>query len=325
VIDLADREAPSLYEGLARVLLESLGGNADYLLPADYRGSTEERMLEFVAEAKDPETLILEHLSPTQLSELARTGMEMEERPLDRRADARQILRNLGWDIPKPTGFSIESGTGELEKVLAKCRLARVDKDQRSAVLEAALITERSMKLSVSSWLRLAGRSGTEVLPAKTPQRKSLGDWKSDFVSTPKQLSSIDWKYRQTFDRVKRSLKRECATKKLDALMSLRNDVAHGRDLPSREEVFAAIDGVRELFDRLARNLVLPVVVEPQEERRDRYGRLTLVAEDGRGRTQEIFLSESIDLTRPLVWIPLDTNPRNVDPPLLDHDDAWDD
>jgi hypothetical protein len=68
----------------------------------------------------------------------------------------------------------------------------------------------------------------------------------------------------------------------------------------------------------LLEEAALPVVLQPVEETRDRYSRFRLRLLDHGERDVELVVAGPTDLTKPRIILRASTNPREVDPELLD-------
>jgi hypothetical protein len=118
---------------------------------------------------------------------------------------------------------------------------------------------------------------------------------------------------------------------RFNRLIATRNKVEHDKaEFLSRpiEEVreamrLAAQAGETAIADLLSRR-VLPQVLQPLEEHRDRWERLRLELQDAHRRTVEMFVDFPTDLAKPLLWFPAGSNPREVAPSLVKLSDVAD-
>jgi len=298
VLALADAERPSLYDGVAAILeTEYSTGELDAMLPPELRGEAHERLVEFVATHSRPDEL---------LSELGRRALQAHAETLgveagtnaDVKRIARSVLAGLGFSVPRAPDFSVEFAGDGLQRLAGDIRLARSVPDAKHAFDEAERLVLRTLRLATLSWARLVpgdwqdlalriverarGRSPRDV------NLLTLGDWKSVFDALPKELAAHEPPIGPLFEQHRRALKALKATASLDLFVKVRNRLAHPDDREtSLNEVLEAVDAMATLLRNLSERQVLPVVLDPQEERRDRWGRLLLVALDGRGRTRD--------------------------------------
>lgn len=329
VLALADAGLPSLYHGLASLLEEEYSPEElEAMIPADFRGDFRDRLVEFVATHPRPDELLLD-LGRRPLRAVA-NRLQIEVDPAaDVRHLARLVLASLGFSTPETPRFSVESAADELRRVTSDLRLARDSLEAQVPFARAEQNVLRILRLSVECWSRLMSGSGWEATVAALVResggrstgvnRMTLGDWKAAFVELPKRFATSSSSIGRLFQSHQRTLKRLKAPAVLDNFVSVRNRLAHPGDEPPPDpsRISESLGRLAALIDDLISAQVLPVVLTPEEVRRDRWGRTLLVAIDGRGGTAELVVSEPIDLTRPLIWLPRLVNPREVDPILL--------
>ena len=80
-------------------------------------------------------------------------------------------------------------------------------------------------------------------------------------------------------------------------------------------------DGLRSVIHKLQvllEEAALPVVLQPVEEIRDRFSRFRLRLLDHDEREVELVVTGPTDLTKPRILLRSNSNPREVDPELLD-------
>jgi hypothetical protein len=125
----------------------------------------------------------------------------------------------------------------------------------------------------------------------------------------------------------KKTLTKGKVTELLDAHVRGRNAIEHPRgdmmSKPLAERRQFAADAMQagvEALQRLLDRGVLPHVLEPTDETRNRWGLLTLRALDEDGVHLEFYVASPTDLTRPWLWFATGTNPREVEPLFVDFD-----
>jgi hypothetical protein len=236
------------------------------------------------------------------------------------------VLGVLGFSLPRPLVFSIEAAADDLRRFAGDLSLSRALDDLAGPFRQVERRVLGVLKLSVLCWARLLAGDAWEVAlqeiveqtggaPFRGIHRMTLGDWKSSFATLPKRLQDGSAPTAAVFHAHTRTLKRLKTIAILDNFVRVRNRIAHPDDEPlAAADLADSVGAVAGLLDELTKSQMLPVVLDPQEERRDRWGRRLLVAVDGRGRTREFVVRDSIELTEPLVWIPRIGNPREVDP-----------
>jgi hypothetical protein len=85
-----------------------------------------------------------------------------------------------------------------------------------------------------------------------------------------------------------------------------------------RDDAVTILEQVIEALRAAESAGALPRMLQPVSEVRDPYGRITLRLVDHAGRSVEFLMTKPSDLTEPVIVIPSDTNPREVDPARVD-------
>lgn len=331
VLALATEHLPNLYGALASILEEEYPPEVlEKKIPSSYKGSLRERVAEFVAAAPELDKLLTELGWRPLTGVCQRFGLPTEA-SWDIRQLAGAILKAIGFLLPVAPVFSVETAVPGLYRVENDVSLARDVGEATGPMERAERIVTGVLKLASLCWARLlAGEEWEKVLKdnverASTDKkflgagRMSLGDWKTTFGALPKQLANAGTSKSSLFELHRRTIKTLKGVETLERFVNLRNAVIHpeGKPVPDVSELTMSVKNTALLFDKLIEAEVLPVVLTPQVERRDRWGRRFLLATDGRGRSRELVVQREIDLSRAVVWIPRLVNPRDVDPILL--------
>ncbi|MFC4018909.1 hypothetical protein ACFOW4_13285 [Micromonospora sp. GCM10011542] len=337
VFDLTDRGAPSLYNGLADILLKYWNED-DFLgfVSPDSKGSERQRVAAGIAIYPAPEDLLLELGRPALrgvLDELSLTGMSRN----DARAMSRDVLRALGFTVPEPPGFSIGANIQEASLAAHRLPLSMSHEDARGTLLTVITLVERVLRFADVAWAMAAAEDRwAEVIDdvvRKTsgknfegPASMTIGDWKNCFCRIPATLREHGIRG-ELFGPVASALSKKKADQKLGRLVRLRNQIGHDDiDLSTQpiatyiRETSSVCQSAIQLLIELVRDARLPITLQPLEEIRDHYGRRRLVLADAFGSRVELFVQKDIDLERPLVYLPSASNLRDVDPTFVDGD-----
>jgi hypothetical protein len=249
---------------------------------------------------------------------------------------AQQLLRQLGFPVPSVPDYTFRSSLEAARACASDIQLGQVDAAIGSFMLAAQEI-EAVMRASSITWSMTCVYDWQEPLEAILVHtsgqadglsRLSLGHWKSIFCRLPDELLSRDDvppDMSTRLENYKRALKKTVAVAKFDALVKVRNDVAHRVDqiraLPlsnAHAKLAEPLTTVLAVLEHLQADELLPVVVQPVEERCDAYGRRTIRFLAEGGRTVEVFSPHERDLSVPYIWLRRLTNPKDVRPQLLE-------
>lgn len=292
------------------------------IIPKGFRGQRSEQLAEAVLAEPDPrEPLRL--LSKRALKEYAHErGCSPDELgDLDRTALARLVFNLLGWREPREAVFTVGKALDEVVSLTSRLRLGGTEDEIRGRAGAALDRIEQVVRFTVVSWAtRLGGDQWIDRLDQVVDKRGHLtfGDWFGALRDLPQQFATEDGLVGHAGSRI-RKLK---VLPVLEAALASRNDLAHPEDdvdwLAMRDEVAAVLDRAIERLRAADAEGALPRVLQPVEEVRDPYGRITLRLLAHGQTSVEFLMTELSDLTQPLILLTGPTNPREVDPARLD-------
>ena len=339
VLALAAVGALSLYDGLAE-LLQSVWDPTELgaMIPDEFHGSSQQRLVGFLADHPEPEQLLVELGRITLVRELVKRGANADElRTIGARGLAQQLLAQFGFAVPRPVRFSIRAALRECEIVQKRLELADSIEAVRGTFLTGCNLIERILRYASFAWSHLAcGErwnepleqiicTGTSGRSYPGPDRLTFGQHELLFVKLPDALADCDDVLTKAlFMKVSRIIKKTKIHEKLSSLIALRNSIEHDKD----DVASLSLSGLRRrcslVFASARTTLVdiddqhsLPLTVRPEEERRDRYGRRILRLLDPDGAAIEAYVGSETDLTEPLIYFLSDINRRDVDPKFL--------
>ncbi len=245
---------------------------------------------------------------------------DREQLPRSASALSEVIMRGLGWALPAQVGFSPGAAVKDGRIALAKLELASDEEEICGA--GAALIgrVEEVLRFSSAAWASQGGGDNwSKILEEAVgkSERLSFGDWVTAFVEVPKILT----RQGQHFGRSAKLVKRAKIRGRLDELARLRNDIHHPERISDwsqvRDNMLLKAPSAFDALGRLLEQKALPIVVSPFEEIRDAYGRYRLRCVDDSGRLLEWYCGRASDLSSALVLFSIGSNPRDIDPPVM--------
>lgn len=323
LLELSSTDQQSLAAGLAGVLAESLDAEEiNSLLPDGMTGSVNQRVAEFVAAQPDPAELLRE-LGYTRLrQEAERLGSSREQLVgLDTAGLARLVLRQLGFTVPSAPAFSIGAALHDADRARNRLQLAASVMDLTGSGMAAIDAIERILRFSVVTWCTHSQGDDWENLVEQAlgkTDRLSFGDWVALFTTVPKSLAQEN----DIYLRIQRLFKKQRVVEALQPLVRTRNQLVHPEPGQNWQDVRDSLDSrLRSVILKLSSLLeeaALPLVLQPVEEIRDRYSRFRLRLLDHEERDVELVVAGPTDLTKPRIILRASTNPREVDPELLD-------
>jgi uncharacterized protein YbaR (Trm112 family) len=339
VLALATVGTPSLYDGLAE-LLESAWDPAelDRIVPGEFRGSSRQRLVGFLASHREPEQLLVELGRMTLLRELLnRDAVEDELHPIDSRGLAQRLLAQLGFAVARPVKFSIRAALHDCGIVQGGLELANSIETVRGSFLTCCSQIERILRYSSLAWSHLAcGDRWNEALaqtispsiPGRSypgPDKLTFGQYEFLFTKLPAAFAHADYAAEKPlFSKIERAIKKAKLHEKLSALVALRNAVEHDKEataslsLPQlRQRCRTVLGDASAALADIDSQQLLPLTVRPEEERRDRYGRRVLRLLDPDDVAIEAYVASETDLTEPLIYFAYDNSRRHVDPKFI--------
>jgi SAM-dependent methyltransferase len=292
------------------------------LIPKDFKGRRSERLAEAVLTAVDPRSF-LRRLPKRSLKEFAlERGLRREDlEPLDRDAIETLVFRLLGWRSPQEAPFTVGRTLDEIANLCSQLRLTRDERLIRGLATTAFDRVEQVLRFAVVGWaMRLRGDRWDECLQQVVGEARKLtfGHWFRAFSDLPGHYADQD----RIIGGANARLRRAKVLPALEAAVTLRNRFAHsdrGGDLMKlRDDAVTILEQVIEALRAAESAGALPRMLQPVSEVRDPYGRITLRLVDHAGRSVEFLMTKPSDLTEPVIVIPSDTNPREVDPARVD-------
>jgi hypothetical protein len=339
VLALATVGALSLYDGLTQ-LLESVWDptELDGMIPDEFRGSSRQRLVGFLASHPEPEQLLVEVGRITLVHELVNRGADAKElRAIDARGLAQRLLAQLGFAVARPVRFSIRAALRECEIAENRLELADSIEAARGAFLTGCRLVERILRYASFAWSHLACGSLwneplEQIISSSTPGRSypgpdklTFGQYELLFTKLPATFAVGDDLFvTELFTKISRIIKKTKIHDKLSTLVALRNAVEHDKgDVASlsltqlRQQCCAVLTATCTVLVDIDSQHLLPLTVRPEEERRDRYGRRILRLLDSDGAAIEAYVGSEMDLTEPLIYFASDSSRRDVDPKFL--------
>ena len=311
------------YGGLVDLLMANLEDqDVEDLIPASYRGTTEQRLLEVVLSQPDPRDLLAE-LSKRSL----RTFIEERTEPGSATSLSRGELEDeafglLGWQVPAEPDFTIGAALDDAEKLTSQLRLAQSEDEIRGAGFTAFDRIEQVARFAVTTWATwLRSDDWRAVLDEVVgrSERLTFGDWVRALAELPGRYASEEKLIGQINGRVRSSK----VVGPLKEVVALRNRFAHaaeGMNWPElRDQAVKALQVATKRLRAADEAGALPEVLQPLRETRDTYGRITLRLTGHRGQV-EFLMSETSDLVHPIIVLRGETNPREFDPTRLPAD-----
>jgi hypothetical protein len=336
VLALAKNGALSLYDGLADLLLSAWEPDElDQQIPAEFRGSSRQRLAGFLTSHPEPARLLADLGKPTLIRELVKREAAREDLPSDNiQGLAQQLLAKLGFAVARPVRFSIREDLHECEKVQATLQLADSMENVRGAFLTGCSCIERILRYASFAWSYLGYhdtwqevieqviRSATTTRSYAGIDKLYLGQYELLFTKLPTMLANCDQEFeRDFFGKISRAIKRMKAHEKLSALVALRNKVEHDKiDIASlsldqlRTKCTTVFAEASMILADLDRQSFLPLTVRPVEERRYRYGYRVLKMLTSDNKPIEVYVGSETDLTEPLIYFGSDRGRRDLDP-----------
>jgi putative DNA methylase len=336
VLDLATLGRSKLYAAVAEILeAEWDDETAEATIPAGFQGLRSQQIQELVAGHADPASLLAELGAPTLRRHAERLDVPEDDRRASATGLAEAILRAVGFSVPSRPRFTSAGQRSEAARCAAELRIASTLDEVRGLFLTGSAAVERAVRygtiawvqaVSASAWLEALERLFSSVRDKRFagPGFFSFGDWQAVLFAIPRLQEETTGPLHARLAALKRALGKRGAQGRLERLLKVRNLVEHDTDgflagpfAELREAAADALAAGVSAMDTLMSTGSWPQVLQPLDERRDRFDRLTLRMLDEQNTTVELFVDHPTDLTRPYLWFRGGSNPREVEPLLL--------
>jgi hypothetical protein len=342
ILDAAASGKPVLYAGLAELMAERLSeADLKSILPIGGRGASIEQLMEVLAD-RDPREVLVECFGKAGLREIANQLRGTDEEVV---SPIEVVLTHFGFAVPqvaRPDGAP--QARHKISRMVAKISQAAGKEDMRGPFLEVSTAIERLLKLSIWGWAQLIFGSSRDlkllaILEEANPNRRYdldklyMGDVLVLFRELPKAMAAVpnarilERKFGRTHVY---SNKKTKFVEVLDNLISLRNKVEHDKDGywtnidtgRARTELVQVLSETERLLSVLVDARAIPVVVEPIKEIRDKWNRRAYLLSADDGTEYEARFSSNLVLGSCYLYFGSDTNPRPVDPLVLNFDEV---
>lgn len=336
VLELADRGKSTLYAAIVDILIDEWEDEdlADRL--AGFLGTRDQQIAELVASSSDPGELLAELGAKTLRRHADGLQIPKEDRPSDAFGLANEILKCIGFTVPEAPAFTFRGQLETVERVRAELPLAADLEALRGKFQTGAHALELAIRYGTIAWLRLLGsqqwlevleglfRSVRDEKPFRGLDALSFGDWVAVFGAIPSLQDHAPVHLRPRLVILRRALTKRKAQQGLDRHVGTRNKIEHNKEgflerpfATVRAQAQEGLDEGASALLTLINEQALPQVLQPVEESRDRWNRVTLRATNEKGNRVEMYVEEHFDLTRPYLWFPGGANPREVAPLLV--------
>jgi hypothetical protein len=231
---------------------------------------------------------------------------------LDASGLAKAILGAVGFTVPAPPVFTFLSQLEAVRRRAEELPLAEDLDTLRGTFLAGAQAVELAVRHGTIAWLQaIDPRLWHELLanifrtvrnekPFRGMDALSFGDWIAVFGALPQLEDKAPSAVGARLAVLRRALRKRKAQKELDTHVGVRNRVEHNKenflDRDLREVRADAAGGLRsgaQALQTLIDEQALPQVLQPLDERRDRWNRLLLRTSDERGVRVELRTSGS--------------------------------
>jgi tRNA G10 N-methylase Trm11 len=325
VLDGAVSGRSVTYDGLVDLLMENLDEDEiEVLIPANHRGTIEQRLLTVVLSEPDPRNLLAELPTRSLRSFIEGRTAPGAARRLSRGELEDEAFCLLGWQVPQEPTFTIGAAIDDAERLISQLRLAQSEDEIRGAGSTAFDRIEQVTRFTVTTWATWLRRDDWQTVLEEIlgrSERLTFGDW----VQALAEVAGRYARDQEVIGQINRRLRRSKVIRSLQAVVALRNKFAHAdakgqswHDL--RDEAVNTLEDATKRLRTAEGNGALPEVLQPLRETRDTYGRITLRLTGHRGQV-EFLMSETSDLAHPIVVLRGEASPREVDPVCLPADE----
>ena len=237
----------------------------------------------------------------------------------------REVLQLLGWSIPCYPNFTIESTLDELAKIEAEIKLVNSEQEIRGLATQAFDRLERILRFTVTTWACLISPDDWQEPVRRITMKDSryaFGDWHRCLIEMPGKYAVNS----ETIGRVNGLLNKHKVQKSFEPILKLRNIVSHHDEskanwIDIKKDLIDKLSNVLRALEKAYLDKALPLVLVPEKETRDMYGRITLRLTSSSGRPHEFLMTQQTDLSRPVVVIACGSNPREFEPWLKNAED----
>jgi hypothetical protein len=331
VLQLAETNRPTLYRGLAELILDSVvEEEIEPLIPVQYSGSIRDRLAEYIASCEDPEQFLTETLGVIQLRRIVKQR-NLSDKLGTPGTMASAILQQLGFNIPAPPQEGAEAAIEELKRLASQVVTANDVSTAQGYLTRGMNLVESVLRLAAWAWGRTMFGSSTEehfcqIAEVSSLDRLSMGDITKIFCNLPDHIVQTPY-----IDQAKRQFGRPHIYKpkkferELGQLVAIRNRVAHNKENyleitpldDMKQEFKAKLQLAAKVLKGLREQGNIPLLAQPIREVRDRYNRRTVVLQMEDKTIREIIVTGPIALGQNYVYLWDNNNPKPVDPVML--------
>jgi hypothetical protein len=222
--------------------------------------------------------------------------------------------------MPKRATFTVGAAIDEIIKLRGELRLSKDEEEIRGVGGSIFERIEQILRFSVVTWSYVLRSDEWLSLPylittKKKKQKLGFGDWYRCLIEIPPKYSGES----ELIERARRLIKKTKLAQSLEPVVKLRNWFCHHDSatpdwLELQKELYQGLEELLKSLTMSTELRALPMVLHPIKETRDQYGRITLRLAGHRDEPIEFLLTSHSQMDSPVVVIPSDANPREVDP-----------
>lgn len=335
VLSLSDDGKPTLYKGLANLLLDHIPPeDLAACIPKDYKGPFEKRLMEYIADCEDRRELLDRLLGQPGIIRIARNlGLSAADHVTARN----EILRSFGFNVPEPLQKGVTAAITEIEGLVPRVQLARDEIELGGTLLKTMTLLEKTLHRAAWAWGHaIFDKSRDEhlrqIAELESLDKLAMGHVKKIFCELPNYVakSTLAQHARELFGRPHPyNSNPKKSVRDLDKLLKLRNKVFHldGKMKESYLEVTPLADMREEFTEGLNITLqtlrklkdagALPLIARPIRETTNMDGCRSIELQLEDGTLREIYRTDSLQLGCNYVFFRQQSNPRPVDPPMF--------
>jgi hypothetical protein len=311
-----------MHAGIVEILSECLPvDEIEDIIPSGFKGSLSQKLSETVLSSTDPRELLL-HVPKGRLRESAqKLGLEIANMStLNKEQLASAVMESLGWSMPKRSAFTVGAAIDEITKLRGELRLSKDEEEIRGIGGSIFGRIEQILRFAVVTWsyvLRSDEWLSIPYLIASKHKKQKLGfgDWYRCLIEIPPKYSGES----ELIERARRLMKKTKLVQTLEPVVKLRNWFCHHDSttpdwLELQKDLYQNLGELLESLRLCTELRALPIVLHPIKETRDQFGRITLRLAGHRDEPIEFLMTSHSQMDSPVVVIPSDANPREVDP-----------